>query len=93
MLDAGGSVGELSTLFAICSPCVVERRLTERRITRDRRAVGLEFDLMRPEHEILFRQVDELVRMVHRIEHQISTVMKRLDQLENRAAVKRIGAK
>jgi hypothetical protein len=91
LTPAGSGGRQLSTTLALARD-VAERRSGERRGGAERRTVpGAAVDVTRLEHENLFQQVGELIRMVHRVEHQLNTVMKRLDQLENRLVGSRRG--
>jgi hypothetical protein len=55
---------------------------SERRISRDRRITGNAMDVSRIEHENLFRQVDEVLRRITRIELQLHQHDARLESLE-----------
>ena len=54
----------------------VDRRIGERRLT------GSEVDVSRVEHENLFRQVDEVLRRVKRIELELGQHHARIEALE-----------
>jgi hypothetical protein len=56
----------------------------ERRI-RDRRITGSALDVSRLEHENLFRQVDEVLRRIARIELQLHHLDARLEALKDRS--------
>jgi hypothetical protein len=55
----------------------VERRVADRRLT------GSEMDVSRLEHENLFRQVDEVLRRIARIELELHHHEARIEALEN----------
>jgi hypothetical protein len=55
----------------------VERRVGERRLT------GSALDVSRVEHENLFRQVDEVLRRITRIERELCEQGARLEALEH----------
>jgi hypothetical protein len=55
----------------------VERRVADRRLT------GSEMDVSRLEHENLFRQVDEALRRIARIELELHHHEARIEALEN----------
>jgi hypothetical protein len=56
----------------------------ERRI-RDRRITGSALDVSRMEHENLFRQVDEVLRRISRIELHLHQLDARLEALEHKS--------
>ena len=65
-----------------------ERRSRDRRTTRDRRISADDLpsrrlDVSRMEHENLCRQIDELIRMLQRIELGLNQQTQRIDQLDN----------
>ena len=65
-----------------------ERRSRNRRTTRDRRISADDLpsrrlDVSRMEHENLCRQIDELIRMLQRIELGLNQQTQRIDQLDN----------
>ena len=65
-----------------------ERRSSDRRTTRDRRMVAADLpshrlDVSRMEHENLCRQIDELIRMLQRIEAGLNMQTQRIDQLDS----------
>jgi len=65
-----------------------ERRSRDRRTTRDRRISADDLpsrrlDVSRMEHENLCRQIDELIRMLQRIELGLNLQTQRIDQLDN----------
>jgi len=64
-----------------------ERRFRARRTTNDRRISAddlpsHQLDVSRLEHENLCRQIDELIRMLQRIETTLSQQTHRIDQLD-----------
>jgi hypothetical protein len=64
-----------------------ERRFRDRRISYDRRAVASDLpsqrlDVSRLEHENLCRQIDELIRILQRIENGLSQQAHRIDKLD-----------
>ena len=65
-----------------------ERRSRDRRTSRDRRISADDLpsgrhDVSRMEHENLCRQIDELIRMLQRIEIGLSQQTQRVDQLDH----------
>jgi len=65
-----------------------ERRSRNRRTTHDRRISADDLpsrrlDVSRMEHENLCRQIDELIRMLQRIETGLNQQTQRIDQLDN----------
>jgi hypothetical protein len=64
-----------------------ERRFRDRRTTHDRRISADDLpsrrlDVSRMEHENLCRQIDELIRMLQRIETGLNLQTQRIDQLD-----------
>lgn len=59
-----------------------ERRKAERRQILDRRAPGAAVDVMRIEHENLYDEVGEVLRMLRRMEGELHEVSRRLVRLE-----------
>ena len=65
-----------------------ERRFRDRRTRLDRRIAADDLpsrrlDVSRMEHENLCRQIDELIRMLQRIELGLNQQTQRIDQLDN----------
>ncbi len=61
----------------------VERRQRERR-ERERRITLRAVDVTRIEHENLFGQVAELIRLVRRMEGELQSQQSRIERLESR---------
>jgi hypothetical protein len=65
-----------------------ERRSRDRRVVSDRRAIADDLpsrrnDVSRLEHENLCRQIDELIRMLQRVEMTLNQQTNRIDRLDN----------
>ncbi len=58
-----------------------QQERVERRVA-DRRTSGSAVDVSRLEHENLFRQVDEVLRRLSRLELEMSTHQSRIETLE-----------
>jgi hypothetical protein len=61
-----------------------QQERVERRVA-DRRTSGSAVDVSRLEHENLFRQVDEVLRRLSRLELEMSTHQSRIEALEKAA--------
>ena len=62
---------------------MVERRSRQRRnVERRQRAPGDSIDVTRLEHENLCRQVDDVLRMLRRIEAELQRQQQRIERIE-----------
>lgn len=69
---------------------MVERRTRERRnVERRQKPPSIAFDVTRLEHENLCQQVDEVLRMLRRIEAELQRQQQRIERIEMLVEVRR----